>query len=135
MITKWSVPGESRARSGEKLQQRTGKDSHHDRFSEAGKLPQTALEGEWESFHNTRCVLQTLPECRWCLYPCPGCHMKLGNAWYDRQQGLRVTYRVVLLHDQHSHGTPAGDHRPVAAATIQTARIPFPTKELRTAES
>lgn len=92
-----------------------------------------ALEGEWESFHDTHCVLQTLLECRCYLYPCLDATWNLGNTWYDRQQGLRVIYRVVLLHDQRGHGTPTGDHWPVSAATIQPVRNPFQAKELRTA--
>lgn len=68
MMTKWSVPGESSARSGEKLQERSGKEPRHNphHFIEAGKLPPAALEGKREPFHDTHCPLQTLPECVTC---------------------------------------------------------------------
>lgn len=36
-----------------------------------------------------------------------------------------MTYQIVLLIDQQGHGTSMGDHRPVCAATLQTAKGPF----------
>ena len=135
MITKWSVPGESRARSGEKLQQRTGKDSHHDPFSSLrqGNSHRWHSKENWNHF-TTHVVSSnhSLNAGVTCI-PALDATWNLGNTGHDRQQGLRVIYRVVLLHGQQGHGTATGDHRPASAATIQTIRILFQTEELRTA--
>jgi len=59
MITKWSVPGESRARSGEKLQQRTENGSHHNPFTKAEEFPH-----RWHSKKKGNCSRTRIVPCK-----------------------------------------------------------------------
>lgn len=108
MMTKWSVPGESSARSGEKLQQRTGKEPRH---NPTASLRQGNSHGQhWKENGNHSMTHTVLPEHPSSMLPVAlsGCCMECG-----RPQGLCVKLSRCIITDQ-------------------TVKILFQTKELRT---